>query len=160
MQAKSLCINRIPTSERLSMRHTKPSSLDLTASSIFIQNIDLHRKFEGGIKTVTVSRTTTNKYFVSILVDNGQQIPVKKPIAEQSAVGIDLGIKDFCIASDGKKFENKDFLKSTMQKLRVAQRSLARKKMGSNHYNKQKLVVALLHEKVRNQRQDYLHKIS
>lgn len=122
--------------------------------------IDLHREFKGDIKTVTVSRTVTNKYFVSILVDNKQEIPKKLPITEQSAVGIDLGIKDFCITSDGKKFENKDFLKSTMQKLRVSQRSLARKTKGSNHYNKQKLVVALLHEKIKNQRQDYLHKIS
>jgi len=122
--------------------------------------INLYREFKGDIKTVTVSRTVTNKYFVSILVDNKQELPNKKPITEQSAVGIDLGIKDFAITSDGKKFENKDFFKSTMQKLRVAQRSLARKKKGSNHYKEQKLVVALLHETVRNQRQDYLHKIS
>jgi len=122
--------------------------------------IDLHREFKGDIKTVTVSRTVTNKYFVSILVDNKQELPKKKLITEQSAVGIDLGIKDFAITSDGKKFENKDFFKSKMQKLRVAQRSLARKQKGSNHYKEQKLVVALLHETVRNQRQDYLHKIS
>ena len=122
--------------------------------------IDLHREFKGDIKTVTVSQTVTNKYFVSILVDNKQELPNKKPITEQSAVGIDLGIKDFAITSDGKKFENKDFFKSTMQKLRVVQRSLARKQKGSNHYKEQKLVAALLHEAVRNQRQDYLHKIS
>lgn len=122
--------------------------------------IDLHRKFKGDIKTVTVKKTVTNKYFVSILVDNKQELPSKKPINELTSVGVDLGIKDFAITSDGKKFENKDFFKSTMQKLRVAQRSLARKQKGSNHYKKQKLVVALLHEKVKNQRQDYLHKIS
>lgn len=122
--------------------------------------IDLHREFKGDIKTVTVSRTVTNKYFVSILVDNKQELPKKKPITEQSAVGIDLGIKDFAITSDGEKFENKDFFKSTQRQLRVAQRSLSRKQKGSNHYKEQKLVVALLYEKVRNQRQDYLHKIS
>jgi putative transposase len=122
--------------------------------------IDLHREFKGNIKTVTVSKTVTNKYFVSILVDTQKELPNKKPISEQTAVGVDMGIKDFAITSDGKKFENKDFFKSTMQKLRVEQRSLARKKRGSKRYEKQKLVVALLHEKVRNQRQDYLHKIS
>lgn len=122
--------------------------------------IDLHREFKGDVKTVTVSRTVTNKYFVSILVDNKQELPKKLPITEQSAVGIDLGIKDFAITSDGEKFDNKDFFKSTQCKLRVAQRSLSKKQKGSNHYKKQKLVVALLHEKVRNQRQDYLHKIS
>ena len=73
------------------------------------------------------------------------------------SIGIDLGIKDFAITSDGKKFENKDFLKSTQKQLRVAQRSLARKVKGSMHYDKQKLVVGLLHEKVRNQRVNYLH---
>ena len=122
--------------------------------------IDLHRKFKGNIKTVTVSKTVTNKYFISILIDNKQELPEKKPITEKSTVGIDLGIKDLVITSDGKKFENKDFLKSAQRQLRVAQRSLSRKTKGSNSYKKQKLVVALLHEKVRNKRQDYLHKIS
>jgi len=123
-------------------------------------NIDLHREFKGEIKTVTVSKTVTNKYFVSILVDNKQELPVKKPMNISTAVGIDLGIKDFVITSNGKKFENKDFFKSEMNKLRIEQRSLTRKKKGSNHYKKQKMVVGLVHEKIRNQRQDYLHKIS
>lgn len=124
-------------------------------------DIDLHRKVpKGEVKTVTVSRTTTNKYFVSILVDTKQELPNKVKITERSSVGIDLGVKDFVITSDGEKFENKDFLKSTQRQLRVEQRSLARKVKGSNKHNKQKLVVSLLHEKVRNQRLDYLHKIS
>ena len=122
--------------------------------------VDLHREFKGDIKTVTISKTVTNKYFVSILVDTKQEFPNKRPITEQTAVGIDLGIKDFVICSDGKKFENQNFFKSEMRKLRVAQRSLSRKTKGSNHYVRQKMIVALLHEKVRNQRQDYLHKIS
>jgi putative transposase len=71
-----------------------------------------------------------------------------------------LGIKDFAITSDGKKFENKDFFKSKQHQLRIEQRSLSRKVKGSNHYYRQKMVVALLHEKIKNQRQDYLHKIS
>jgi putative transposase len=129
--------------------------------------IDLHREFKGEIKTVTVSKTKTNKYFVSILVDNKNELPNKKPINESTTVGLDLGVKGFCITSDGKKFENKKFLKSTQNKLRIAQRSLQRKfQKGkksdeqSNHYKRQRMTVALLHEKVRNQRQDYLHKTS
>ena len=122
--------------------------------------IDLHREFKGNIKTVTISKTVTNKYFVSILVDTMVEKPKKQKIKESTSVGVDLGIKDFAITSDGKKFENKDFFKSTMKKLRIEQRSLARKQKGSNHYKKQKIIVALLHEKIRNQRQDYLHKIS
>ena len=79
---------------------------------------------------------------------------------DQTTIGLDLGIKDFCITSDGKKFENQDFFKSAQRRLRVEQRSLSRKKKESNHYKQQKLKVALLHEHIRNQRQDYLHKIS
>lgn len=124
-------------------------------------DIDLHRKLgKGEIKTVTVSKTPTNKYFVSILIENNKKLPNKKPIKESTAVGLDLGIKHFCTTSDGEKFDNQDFLKSTLRRLKVEQRSLSRKKKGSNRYKKQKLAVALLHEKVRNQRQDYLHKIS
>lgn len=123
-------------------------------------DIDLHRKFKGVIKTVTISKSITNKYYVSILVETGEIKPVKKEIKLETTVGIDLGIKDFVTTSDGKKFENQDFFKSTMNKLRVEQRSLSRKKKGSNHYLKQKMIVALLHEHIRNQRQDYLHKIS
>jgi putative transposase len=123
-------------------------------------DIDLHRKYKGEIKTVTVSKTPTDKYFISILVETGGDIPNKKPITKSNTVGVDLGIKDFAITSDGKKFDNKDFFKSQMKKLRVAQRSLARKVKGSKNYEAQKKVVALLHEKVRNQRNDYLHKIS
>ena len=141
------------------------TSLSEDNSQIFIPKlkwvgIDLHREFKGEIKTVTVSRTVTNKYFVSILVDTKQELPIKKQISESTSVGLDLGIKDFVITSDGKKFENKDFFKSTQKQLRVAQRSLSRKTKDSGHYKKQKMVVALLHEKIRNQRQDYLHKIS
>jgi len=122
--------------------------------------IDYHRELKGEIKTVTVSKTVTNKYFVSILVETRTEQPIKKEITESTAVGVDLGIKDLAITSDGMKFENKDFMKSTLKELRREQRSLSRKKKGSNHYNKQKMVVALLHEHVRNQRQDYLHKVS
>jgi len=123
-------------------------------------DIDLHREFKGEIKTVTVSKSITNKYYVSILVDTGELKPEKKEIKEKTSVGLDLGIKDFVITSDGMKFKNHDFFKSAMNELRIEQRSLARKIKGSNHYLKQKMVLALLHEHIKNQRQDYLHKIS
>jgi putative transposase len=123
-------------------------------------DIDLHREFKGEIKTVTISKSTTNKYYISVLVETNIEKPIKKEIIETTSVGVDLGIKDFAITSDGKKFENKDFLKSTLKKLKVEQRSLSKKKKGSNHYLKQKMVVSLLHEHIRNQRIDYLHKIS
>ena len=121
----------------------------------------MHRSLgKGEIKTTTISRTVKGKYFVYILIDNQKELLNKKRIKESTSIGLDLGIKDLCITSEGKKFENQNFLSNSQQRLSIAQRSLSRKKKGSNHYKEQKLVVALLHEKVRNQRMDYLHKIS
>ncbi|MDY0270830.1 RNA-guided endonuclease TnpB family protein, partial [Trichloromonas sp.] len=96
-------------------------------------DIDYHREFKGDIKTITISKSVTNKYYISILVDNKKPFPEKKPIRLETTVGIDLGIKDLVITSDGKKFKNQDFFKSSMKMLRVEQRSLARKQKGSNH---------------------------
>jgi len=123
-------------------------------------DIDLHREFKGEIKTVTVSKSVTNKYYIRILVETNVPKPAKQPIKLETTVGIDLGIKDFAITSDGKKFKNHDFFKSSMKTLRVQQRSLSRKQKGSNHYNQQKMKLSLIHEHIKNQRQDYLHKIS
>jgi putative transposase len=129
-------------------------------SKLKLVDINLHREFKGLIKTTTISKSITDKYYVSILVENNISNLEKKKIKESTSVGIDLGIKDFVITSDGKKFKNQDFFKSSMKKLKKEQRSLSRKKKGSNHYSQQKLKVALIHEHIRNQRFDYLHKIS
>lgn len=118
------------------------------------------REFKGEIKTVTVTKTPTNKYFVSIVVETGVAIPKKKPLLKETAVGIDLGIKDFAITSDAVVFPNHKYLTNTLKRLRVEQRSLSRKMKGSANRYKQKLVVAKLHEKIRNQRYDFLHKVS
>ena len=122
--------------------------------------IKYHREINGVAKSVTLSRTKTHKYFVSILVDTKQELPEKKEIREDTTVGVDFGLKDLAITSDGKFYPNHKFFVDTQRKLRRAQRSLARKKKGSNNREKQRLRVAKLHEKVRNQRTDYLHKIS
>lgn len=122
--------------------------------------IDYHREFKGIPKRVTLTKTTTNKYFVSILVDNEKELPKSKSFRVNTSIGIDFGIKDLAITSDGVIYENKNFFKSQQIRLRVEQRSLARKIKGSINREKQKLIVALLQEKIRNQRTDYLHKIS
>jgi putative transposase len=123
-------------------------------------DVDIHREFSGTIKTSTISKSVTNKYYISILVDTHVEKPEKKPIKLSTSVGVDLGIKDLAITSDGEKFKNQDFLKSELNRLRIEQRSLSRKQKGSNHYNNQKLKVALIHEHIKNKREDYLHKIS
>jgi len=122
-------------------------------------SVDFHREFKGTPKTVTLSKDVTNKYYISVLVDTDDVVK-QKPIEFNTSVGVDFGIKDLAITSDGEVFENKNHYKSQQKRLRIEQRSLARKQKGSINRQKQKLVVALLHEKIRNQRKDQLHKLS
>lgn len=127
-----------------------------------IKNIPivLSRKFDGEIKTVTISRISSGKYFASILVDNGIKLPQKKVITETEAVGIDLGIKDFAILSDGTKIENPKYYRNNLKRLKCLQKRLSRKKKGSNNRKKAVKKVALKHEKITNMRNDFLHKTS
>jgi putative transposase len=118
------------------------------------------REFEGEVKQATVSKTTTGRYFISILVEDKKELPIKKEIKESTTIGIDLGLKHFAILSDGTKIENPKFLVKAQKELKVQQRSLSRKKKGSKRREKQKLVVAKLYEKITNQRKDFLHKLS
>ena len=115
-----------------------------------------HRQFDGEIKSCTISKTPTNKYYISILVDeNIKQLP-----KSNNKVGIDLGIKDFAITSDGEFFNNPKHLRKSEKRLAKLQRDLSRKKKDSNNRNKTRLKVAKLHEKIANQRKDFLHKLS
>ncbi|MDP2216704.1 MAG: IS200/IS605 family element RNA-guided endonuclease TnpB [Methanolobus sp.] len=117
-----------------------------------------HRRFDGETRTATVSRTPTGKYFISILVDDGQELPEK--IETGTTIGVDVGISHFAILSTGEKIENPRHLKTSLKKLQHEQRALSRKKKGSSNRKKQKLVVAKLHEKIANQRNDFHHKVS
>lgn len=112
--------------------------------------------FTGQIKNATISKTSTNKYYVSLCVDTEiNQLP-----QNNNVIGIDLGLKDFAICSDGVVFENPKFLRSLEYKLKFQQRALSRMKLGSKKWQKQKLKVARIYEKIANARKDYLHKIS
>ena len=118
----------------------------------------IHRKFEGIIKTCTISKTTTDKYFISILVEDSLSIPRKEK--GTNYLGIDLGIKDFAIFSNGTKIENPKILKFYLNRISRFQQVLSAKIKGSNNYNKIKRKIALLHEKISNKRDDFLHKLS
>lgn len=117
--------------------------------------MSLHRPTNGTIKSATISVTPTGKYFVSILCDTKEEIPTKAPITESTTIGIDLGIKDFAITSEGEVFDNPKFLINSISKLKYVQRKFSKKK-GKRTKNK----LAKLHEKVANQRKDFLHKVS
>ncbi len=116
----------------------------------------LHREFTGQIKSATLSQAPGGKYFVSVLVETEHE----EMAHTKQEIGLDLGIKDFCITSDGKKYENPQTIKKYEKKLAKLQRKLAQKEKGSNNYYRQKRKIALCHEKIRNTRKDYLHKVS
>ena len=120
--------------------------------------IVLHRRIKGEIRSATISRTPTNKYFASILCETGIAIPAKKPIDIKTSVGIDLGIKTFAVLSDGTEFENPKHLKNSLQRLKVLQRRVSKKVKGSNNRRKAVKKLAVLHETITNQRKDFLHK--
>lgn len=132
----------------------------LTIPKIPNIQIALSRPLVGKIKTSTVSKTCTGKYFVSILVEQEGDYPYKPTIKRDTTIGIDLGIKTFATISDGRKIDNPKFLKTSLGKLKKQQRKLSHKVKGSNNSNKQRLKVALMHEKITNQRSDFLHKLT
>lgn len=118
------------------------------------------RQFEGDISSSYVSRTTTGKYFISILVEDGKELPIKPKVVEKSTIGIDLGLKHFAILSNGTKIENPKPLKRFLKKLKKQQRQFSKKTKGSNNRNKQRIKVAKTHEKITNCRKDFHHKLS
>ena len=119
-----------------------------------------HRFFNGKIKTSTISRTTTGRYYISILVQLNDDNPEKRPIDENKAVGIDLGIKTFATLSNGEEIPNPRNLKNALTKLKRLQRSLSRKSKGSNNRDKARRILACQYERVTNRRNDFLEKVT
>ena len=128
--------------------------------------VKTHRDIEGVIKSATISMTATGKYYVSISCET-DITPLPKT---GSNVGIDLGISDFAILSTGEKVGNPRLFNQLSQKLAKEQRSLSRKALAakkagrklsdSKNYQKQRVKVAEIHEKIANKRRDFLHKLS
>ena len=118
--------------------------------------VNVHREVKGEIGKGTLTKTPTGKYFVSILSEE-----LYKPKEKTGAVcGIDLGLKDFVITSDGIKFKNNKYTKQYEKKLAKSQRNLSRKIKGSNSFERQRRKTARIHEKITNSRMDNLHKVS
>jgi len=120
----------------------------------------LHRKFEGELKTATISRSCKGNYYISILVEDDKELPEKQEFSESTALGIDMGIKDFAVLSNGVKVENPKYLKNSLQRLKCLQKRVSRKQKGSNNRAKAKQRVAVLHDKITNQRNDFQNKLS
>ena len=117
-----------------------------------------HRDFEGTIKTVTISKNPDGKYYASVLVDDGKENPISSSVGK--VIGIDLGLNHFAITSDGSKYDNPRHIAKHALNLKKKQQSLSRKKKGSNSRNKAKRLVAKVHSKIAQCREDFLHKLS
>ena len=140
-----------------------PQNVKVIDTGLYLPKIgevkaNLHRLFEGELKTVTVSKTKTNKYYASLLFDDG--LPEIKQSNKGKIIGIDLGISSYCITSEGSKYDNPRHLKKYERNLKRKQQKLSRKQLGSNSRNKARRLVARAHEKISNARQDFLHKLS
>ena len=124
---------------------------------IGLVRIKRHREFEGIIKSVTISQNPSGKYYVSVLVNQNDK--EKLPINDNE-IGIDLGLKEFCITSDGEMIKNPKFLRKSEKKLRKLQKDLSRCQKESRNREKCRIKVAKQYEKITNQRKDFLHKLS
>ena len=120
--------------------------------------IKQHRQIpkDGKIKSATISKNPSGKYYISILVEQ----EIKELPKNEFAVGIDLGLTDFAIISDGVKYSNPKWLRKQENKIKKLQRDLSRKKKGSKNKNKARVDLAKAYEKITNQRKDFLHKLS
>ena len=143
-----------------------PQSVSVLDGKLFIPKfrsgieVKVHRPLGGTIRNATVSRDPSGKYYVSITVETGKAAPEPKEVKRATAVGIDLGLKSFMVCSDGKHFDNPRHLDKSLGRLQVLQRRASHKKKGSRNRAKAMRKVAVLHEKTRNQRKDFLHKAS
>ena len=115
-------------------------------------------KIDGRIIHATVTKESTNRYYVSVVVEEEQQI--KDKIVPKTIVGLDLGVKDLVITSDGEKYDNKKIMMKYEKRIKKMQRELSRNKNGSKNYFKNKEKLARLYSKLRNHRMHYLNKIA
>lgn len=141
-----------------------PQGIKIEGNKIFLPKIGwvkaiIHREAIGKIKTVTVSKDATDVYYASVLLDDNVIKPEKKKHID-SHIGIDMGIKHFLVSSDGEKAKNPKFADRQLKNLKQKQRKLSNKKRGSIRYKKAKKLVAKIHKKTKDARNDFQHKLS
>ena len=118
----------------------------------------IHRKIKGRIISGTISKSKTNKFFISLSCESKE--PFDQLEKNINAVGVDLGIKSFLVFSNGEEIENPKLLRTQSNKIKHEQRRFSKTLKGSNNRNKKRIVVAKKFEKVSNQRNDFLQKLS
>ncbi len=142
-----------------------PQHYELDSSRILLPKlgwikVKMHRDIKGEMKTLTVSRTPTGKYYISILTDDGEKSPEPEPFSHATLIGIDVGLTTFATLSTGEKIDNPKFLNNSLERLKCLQRRVSKKVIGSKNRRKAVHKLAKLHEKIANQRHDFQHKVS
>ena len=149
-------ISKKNTFETRKITLTKPlKDIRFRCSDLYFNRL---RQYRGGIRSATLSKTKSGNFFLSILIELPNEEIVKFNLTDEH-VGIDLGVKDFVITSDGEVFENKHFYKSQEQKIAKLQRQLSKKQKGSNNRNKARIKLAKAFEKLNNQKENYIHSV-
>lgn len=133
-----------------SLKHIK-----FHCSNLYFERL---QKYKDNIKSATLSKTKSGKFYLSVLISINEE-EFKQFRHTNNKVGIDLGVKDFVITSDGEVFENKHFFKSQEKKIAKLQRQLSKKLKGSNNKNKQRVKIAKAFERLTNQKEAYIHKV-
>ena len=150
-------ISKRNTFETRHITLTQPlKNIKFRCSDLYLRRL---QKYNKNIRNATLSKTKSGKYFLSILVEM-EDTELKKFDHTDKQVGIDLGVKDFVITSDGDVFENKHFLKKEEKKMKRLQRQLSRKVKGSNNREKQRVKIAKLFESMTNKKDAYIHYVS
>lgn len=135
---------------------TKPlKDINFKCSDLYHKRLQMYKD---KIRSATLSKTKSGNYFLSILIDLPQEELIKFEQTNKR-VGIDLGIKDFVITSDGEVFENKHFFNKQEDKIKRLQRQLSKKQKGSNNRNKQRIKIAKAFERLTNQKNAYIHSV-
>lgn len=143
-------------SYRLSVNGFSINENNISLAKVGSIDVVIDRQWTGVPVSITVSRNSAEQYFVSILVKTEQELKQNTG----RSIGIDLGLRDLSILSDGTKIENPRFFHKNQVELKQAQKHLSRKIKGSNRYQRQKKKVAKIHLKISNRRNDYLHKLT
>ena len=150
----SVSISKRNTFETRHITLTQPlKNIRFRCSDLYFKRL---QKYNKNIRSATLSKTKSGNYFLSILVEM-EDTELKKFEHTDKQVGIDLGVKDFVITSDGDVFENKHFLKKEEKKMKRLQRQLSKKKVGSNNREKQRVKIAKLFERMTNKKKAYIH---
>lgn len=141
---------------------TKRISLTTPLKNIKFRCSDLYlsrlQKYSKNIKSATLSKTKSGNFFLSILIEM-KDTELKRFEHTNEQVGIDLGVKDFVITSDGEVFENKHFLRKEEKKLKKLQRQLSKKVKGSKNRDKQRIRLARVYERINNKKDDYIQSV-